>query len=159
MKITHTFEPVYDSRSRVLILGTFPSVKSRESNFYYGHPQNRFWRVMAAVLSCAVPVTVSEKKEMLLEHKIALWDVVQSCEIEGSADASIRGVIPNRLEAVTAAAPVERIYANGSMAGKLYAKYCADSLNMDITVLPSTSPANAAFGLERLIEAWRAVNS
>lgn len=159
MKITHTFEPVFDSRSRILILGTFPSVKSRENNFYYGHPRNRFWRVMAAVLSCPRPVTVSEKKEMLLRNGIALWDVVQSCEIEGSADASIRNVVPNRLETVTTQAPVERIYANGNTAGKLYAKYCMDGLNMDITVLPSTSPANAAFGLERLIAAWRIVNS
>lgn len=159
MKIEHTFEPVFDSRSRILILGTFPSVKSRENNFYYGHPQNRFWRVMAAVLSCPLPVTVQEKKEMLLEHKIALWDVVQSCEIEGSSDASIRNVVPNRLETVTQSAPIERIYANGNTAGKLYAKYCRDSLNTDITILPSTSPANAAFGLERLIAAWRTVNS
>lgn len=159
MKIEHTFEPVFDRRSRILILGTFPSVKSRENNFYYGHPQNRFWRVMAAVLSCPLPVTVQEKKEMLLEHKIALWDVVQSCEIEGSSDASIRDVVPNRLETVTQSASIERIYANGNTAGKLYAKYCRDSINTDITILPSTSPANAAFGLERLIEAWRTVNS
>lgn len=159
MKIQHTFEPVFDSRSRILILGTFPSVKSRENNFYYGHPQNRFWRMMAAVLSCPLPVTVQEKKDMLLEHQIALWDVVQSCEIEGSSDASIRDVVPNRLETVTRAASIERIYANGNTAGKLYTKYCRDSINMDITILPSTSPANAAFGLERLIEAWRTVNS
>lgn len=159
MKIEHTFEPVFDRRSRILILGTFPSVKSRENNFYYGHPQNRFWRVMAAVLSCPLPVTVQEKKEMLLEHRIALWDVVQSCEIEGSSDSSIRNVVPNRLETVTQSASIERIYANGNTAGKLYTRYCRDSLNTDITILPSTSPANAAFGLQRLIAAWRSVNS
>lgn len=159
MKITHTFEPVYDSRSRILILGTFPSVKSRENNFYYGHPQNRFWKVMAAVLSCPQPVTVLEKKQMLLERGIALWDVVYSCDIEGSADSSIRNVVPNDLGIIIQAAPIERIYANGNTAGKLYAKYCGEKLGMDITVLPSTSPANAAFRTERLIAAWSAVNA
>lgn len=159
MKITHTFEPVYDSGSRILILGTFPSVKSRENNFYYGHPQNRFWRVMSAVLSCPLPVTVPDKKKMLLEHGIALWDVVQSCEIEGSSDASIRGVVPNRIERITRAAPIERIYANGNTAGRLYSKYCRESVNSDIIILPSTSPANASFGLERLIAAWQVINS
>ncbi len=157
MNITHTFEPIYDKASRILILGSVPSVKSRENNFYYGHPQNRFWQVTAAVLGCPVPRTTREKTAMLIEHGTALWDVVHSCDIEGSSDASIRNVVPNRLEIITGSAPIERIYANGSMAGKLYMKYCRESIGMDITVLPSTSPANAAFGIERLIEAWRVI--
>lgn len=152
--VKHTFEPIYNDKSRILILGSMPSVKSRENNFYYGHPQNRFWRVMAAVLGCDVPQTVLDKREMLLEYGISLWDVVYSCEIEGSADSTIRNVVPNPIETLTDRLRIEKIYANGNTAGRLYDRYCRDKVGMDITVLPSTSPANAAYSLDRLINVW-----
>ena len=112
-KVTHTFEPVYDENSRILILGTFPSVKSREQQFYYGHPQNRFWKLLAALTGWKVPKTISEKKELLLQNGIAIWDVVASCEIVGSSDSSIRNVVPADLNRILQAAPVRKIYANG----------------------------------------------
>ena len=116
--MTHTFLPVYDENSELLILGSFPSVKSREQGFYYGHPQNRFWKVLAAVCECEVPKTIEEKKKMLLKNHIAIWDVIDSCDIIGSSDSSIKHVVP-------------------------------------AVVLPSTSPANAAYSLEKLIEVWK----
>lgn len=150
----HEFAPVYDENSRVLILGTFPSVKSRETHFYYGHPQNRFWKLLALLCDWPVPATIPEKKEMLLRNGVALWDVIQSCEIAGSSDSSIKNVIPSDLSQVLTGSSITRIYANGKTAQKLYDKYQKPQTRMDIIALPSTSPANAAYSLKRLAESW-----
>lgn len=155
-RISHTFEPVYDSRSRILILGTFPSVKSREQNFYYGHPQNRFWRLMSALFQEPVPASVPQKKELLLTHGAAVWDVIASCEITGSSDTSIRNVIPNDLERLLTEAPIRKIFANGAKAAELYLRYCFPKTGRSCVKLPSTSPANAAWSLERLKTEWEA---
>ena len=152
--IVHSFEPVYDKDSEILILGTLPSAKSRENNFYYGHKQNRFWKVLATLLKEPVPDTIEEKKAMLLAHRIALWDVIQSCEIEGSSDASIRNVIPNDLSEILKTADIQVIYTNGGKAYELYQKYIFPVNGIKADKLPSTSPANAGYSLERLKEAW-----
>lgn len=153
-RIHHNFEPVYNEHSRILILGTFPSVKSREQNFYYGHPQNRFWKLMAALCDEAVPESIPEKKALLLRHGIAIWDVVASCEITGSSDSSIRNVVPNDISLLLRQAPIQRIGANGGKAAELYARYCQPTTGMECIKLPSTSPANAAWSLERLKNEW-----
>ena len=152
--IVHSFEPVYDKASEILILGTLPSVKSRENNFYYGHKQNRFWKVLAALLKEPVPDTIEEKKAMLLAHRIALWDVIQSCDIKGSSDSSIKNVQPTDIGMILEKTNVTQIYANGNKAGQLYKRYQFPVTGIEATVLPSTSPANAAWSLERLCEAW-----
>lgn len=151
----HTIAPVYDERSRLLILGSFPSVKSRETAFFYGHPQNRFWRVLASVLGESVPQTVEEKKAMLLRRGVALWDVIASCEIEGSSDASIAEVEPNDLGKILNGAKVRRIFCNGGTALRYYKKYCQARWGA-AELLPSTSPANARMTLEGLCGAWTA---
>lgn len=155
---THTFEPIFDKNSEILVLGSFPSVKSRENNFYYAHPQNRFWRVVASVYSCPVPKTVEEKKNMLLSNKIAVWDVIRTCEITGSADSTIKSVIPNDLSEILSVADIKKIYANGKTAQSLYNKYIKKNTGVDIISLPSTSPANAAYSLEKLIKEWKIIN-
>lgn len=152
--IVHSFEPVYDKASEILILGTLPSVKSRENNFYYGHKQNRFWKVLAALLKEPLPDTIEEKKAMLLAHRIALWDVIQSCDIKGSSDSSIKNVQPTDIGMILEKTNVTQIYANGNKAGQLYKRYQFPVTGIEATVLPSTSPANAAWSLERLCEAW-----
>ena len=153
--IDHGFEPVFDGRSRVLVLGSFPSVLSRANDFYYGNPQNRFWRVAASCLGEPVPATIAEKRAMLLAHGVALWDVIASCDIIGSSDASIRNVRPADVTRVTGAAPIERVVCNGGTAGRLYHRYLEAVTGLAATVLPSTSPANAAWSLERLVGRWR----
>lgn len=155
--LRHTIDPVYDSQSRVLILGSFPSVKSREERFFYGHKQNRFWRVMAQVLGCEVPGDVARKREMLLSHHVAVWDVIASCEITGSSDASIRDVEPNDLSPILSCADIRAIYTNGGKAGQLYKKYIFPAIGREAHILPSTSPANAGYSLEKLVEAWGVV--
>lgn len=155
--IVHPIPPLYDENSRILILGSFPSVKSREQSFFYGHPQNRFWRVIAAVLGEAVPVTVEEKRRVILGHNLALWDVIASCEIEGSADSTIRGVTPNDLSPILNTAAIERIYVNGRTAEKYYKKYTEPAISRPAVCLPSTSPANAAWNVERLVGAWKVI--
>ena len=155
--LNHPIPPVYDGNSRILILGSFPSVKSREQGFFYGHPQTRFWRVTAAVFGDALPATVPERRAFLLRHGIALWDVIASCEIEGSSDASIRAVTVNDLAPILAAAPIWEIFVNGQTAAKLYRKYTEPVTGRPAAVLPSTSPANAAWSVERLIAAWSAI--
>ncbi|MBN7773100.1 DNA-deoxyinosine glycosylase [Clostridium aminobutyricum] len=148
------FEPVYNKNSRILILGSLPSVKSRENGFYYGHPQNRFWRMLAGVYEAEIPQTVSQKKEFLYQCNIALWDVIESCEIKGSSDSSIREVVVADIHAVLGQAPIERIFANGKTAQRLYNKYAKEKTGREIIELPSTSPANAAYSLEKLIQKW-----
>ena len=152
--IAHPIPPLFSSRSHTLILGSFPSVKSREGEFFYHHPQNRFWRVLSAVLEDAVPNTVEEKRKLILRHDLALWDVIGSCTITGSDDASIRDVVANDLTPILSAAPIERIFCNGKTAHKLYVKHLQEKTGIEAMCLPSTSPANAQWKLERLIEAW-----
>lgn len=157
-RIVHTFAPVYDKNSKLLILGSFPSVKSREISFYYAHPRNRFWTLLSALLKQPIPVSIEEKKNLLLSYHIALWDVIQSCEIKGSSDSSIKNVVPNNILSLIEQSSVTHIYANGSKAYSLYKKYCKPDIFLPITRLPSTSPANAAFPLERLIKEWSILN-
>lgn len=155
--VRHTFEPVFDERSKILILGTFPSVKSRENNFYYGHPQNRFWKVIAGVTEEAAPQTVEEKKAFLLRNHIAIWDVIAQCEIIGSSDSSIRNAVPCDVNSVLAQSRICQIFANGTKAYELYRKYLFPATGREAVRLPSTSPANAAFRLERLIGEWSVI--
>ena len=169
--ISHGFEPVFDERSRILVLGSFPSVLSRENAFYYGNPQNRFWRVMAACLGEPLPQnegglsdngrpltleeSIATKKRMLLEHGIALWDVIASCDIKGSSDASIKNVVPAQVERVLETAHIGAVICNGGTAGRLYKRYLQWQVGLAAHVLPSTSPANAAWQLERLTARWQ----
>ncbi len=153
----HTIAPVYDARSRVLILGSFPSVKSREAAFFYGHPQNRFWRVLAALTGAPVPQSIPEKRALLLNHGIALWDTIASCEITGSSDSSIRNVTPNDLTPILQTAKIQKIYCNGTASWQLYQKYLLPRTKLPAEKLPSTSPANAAWTLPRLIGAWKVI--
>lgn len=154
---SHTFEPIFDSKSKILILGTFPSVKSRENNFYYGHPQNRFWSVLAEILKTGTPKSILEKRQILIENKIAIWDVVGSCEISNSSDVSIKNVQPNDIAIILENANIKTIYANGKTAEKLYNKYLLKQTSKEIFALPSTSPANAAFSKEKLVDAWKII--
>ena len=153
-KVKHLLEPIYDTNSRILILGTFPSVKSREAKFYYMHPRNRFWKVIAEIVGNKECETIEEMKKMLIDNKIAVWDVIDSCEITGSSDASIKNVVPADLSIILDKANIKKIYANGDKAFKLYMKYSYPITKRDIIKLPSTSPANATFSLEKLVENW-----
>jgi hypoxanthine-DNA glycosylase len=153
MVLLHPFGPVFDERSETLIVGTFPSIKSREVEFFYGHPQNRFWKMLAGVFGEAVPTDITEKMRLLLEHKIALWDVLESCEIEGSADANIRSAKPNDLSKITDNSNITKVLCNGKKAFELYNRFNKSAI--PVTLMPSTSPANAAFSLERLISIWQ----
>lgn len=157
MREYHLLEPIYDEASERLILGSFPSVKSREGMFYYHHPQNRFWKVLAAVFEAETPQTIPQKKAFLLEHGIALWDVIASCEITGSSDSSIRDVEANDLPGLLSGSRIRHIYANGATADKLYHRYFDGKILLPETKLPSTSPANAAYSLERLAEQWKII--
>lgn len=153
--IEHPIMPVFDNTSNILILGSFPSVKSREVNFFYGHPQNRFWKVLAAVYNEKLPESTDEKKVFLLKNHIAVWDVIKSCDIEGSSDSSIKNVVPNNLSEILNQAQIKNIYVNGKKAEQLYKKYIEKTINKKAICLPSTSPANAAWTLEKLIDAWK----
>ena len=155
--LTHPIPPLYDENSKILILGSFPSVKSREEGFFYGHPQNRFWKVTSAVFGEPLPHTVPEKKEFLLRDHIALWDVIGSCDIEGSADSSIKNVVPNDLNVILKNADIRQIYVNGQTAYKYYCKYSEKETGRQAICLPSTSPANAVWNLEKLIKAWQII--
>ena len=154
----HPFPPLYDENSRVLILGSFPSIKSREQMFFYGHPQNRFWKVLAAVFGEGVPESIEEKRAFLLRNGVALWDTIASCDIVGSSDSSIKNVVPNDLTPILDGAKIERIYVNGKTSEKYYNKYIRDKIGRAAVCLPSTSPANAAWSVERLVEAWRVIS-
>ena len=155
--VTHEFPPLYDAESRVLILGSIPSPKSREQHFYYGHPQNRFWRVMAAVLSEAVPETIEEKQAMLLRHHIALWDSLAECDICGASDTSIKNPVPNDIAALLKETCIRSVFCTGASAHQYYEKYCYPATGMHAVKLPSTSPANCAVHLDQLIEAYRVI--
>ena len=150
----HPIPPVYDEDSEILILGSFPSVKSREEGFFYGHPRNRFWKILSSIYDEKTPETIEEKKTFLLKNHIAVWDVIRSCDIRGSSDASIRNVLPNNISSLLKKTKIQRIYVNGKTAEKLYRKYLEENAGK-AQVLPSSSPANAGYSLERLIEEWR----
>ncbi len=155
--IVHPIPPLFDANSKTLILGSFPSVKSREAAFFYGHPQNRFWAVIAAVLGKEKPQNIEEKKRLVLENGIALWDVIASCEIEGSADSTIKNVTANDLSVIINNSRVNRIFVNGKTAEKYYIKYAFPKTGIKAVCLPSTSPANAAWSFEKLVEAWKII--
>ncbi len=156
--INHPIPPVYDGNSKILILGSFPSVASREADFFYGHKQNRFWRVLAAVFDTVVPESIEEKKAFLLKHGIALWDVIGSCDITGSSDSSIKNAVPNDISIILDNADIKNIYVNGKTALKYYNKYIRDNIGREAICLPSTSPANAAWSYEKLINAWKVID-
>lgn len=155
--ITHPISPVYNKDSKILILGSFPSVKSREAQFFYGHPQNRFWKVTARVFEEDVPDTTEEKRAFLLRNKIAVWDVIQSCDIVGSSDSSITNVVVNDIEPILSGSKIKKIYVNGKKAYSLYNKYIKPVIGVEAMCLPSTSPANAAWNLDRLVETWKII--
>lgn len=155
--VTHPIGPVFNKYSKILILGSFPSVKSREEMFFYSHPQNRFWKVTSAVFECDVPQTVAEKREFLLLNKIAVWDVIAACDIVGSSDSSIKNVVPNDLNKILRTADIKQIFVNGKTSEKYYNKYIRDKIGREAVCLPSTSPANAAWSVEGLIEQWRKI--
>ena len=155
--IKHPFPPLYDKNSKILILGSFPSVKSREQNFFYGHPQNRFWKVTSAVFGCELPITIEEKKKFLLSHEIALWDVIASCDINGSSDSSITNVTPNDLSLIFESADIKNVFVNGKTAEKYYKMYQEKAVGRTALCLPSTSPANAAWSVERLVSEWKQI--
>ena len=155
--IIHPIPPLYDANSRVLILGSFPSVKSREAMFFYGHPQNRFWKLMALLFEADIPSTVEEKKRLVLSHGIAMWDTIHSCTITGSSDSSIKDVVPNDLSVILNNSRVKRIFCNGAASHRLYQKYIYPINNIPAQKLPSTSPANAAWSLDRLAEEWKII--
>ncbi len=157
--ITHPIEPIYDNNSNILILGSFPSVKSREEGFFYGHKQNRFWKIVSKVFEEEEPRTIEEKKALLIRNKIALWDVLQSCDIVGSSDASITNVVPNDLSGILNTADIKAIYVNGKTALKYYEKYTEPVIKRPAICLPSTSPANAAWNMEKLLTAWKCISN
>ena len=155
MSVEHPFPPVVDAACRVLVLGSFPSVKSREEGFFYGHPRNRFWPLVAALFGEAVPQGIPEKRALLLRHHIALWDVIARCDITGSSDNSIRDAVPVDIGQITQVCHLTRVYCNGALSGRLYGKYMQPSLGLSAQTLPSTSPANAAWSFARLVDAWQ----
>lgn len=153
--LVHPVEALFNENSKILILGTFPSVKSREAKFFYGHPQNRFWRVMARLCDAELPQTVEDKKNLILDNHFALWDVIHSCDVEGSADSSIKNVVPNDISVILKNSKVSRIFVNGKKAESLYKKYLEKETGITAVCLPSTSPANALWSEDRLTEYWR----
>lgn len=155
--IYHPFPPLYDENSKILILGSFPSVKSREQMFFYGHPQNRFWKVVSALYGCDTPKCIEEKRRFLHSNGIALWDVIASCEITGSSDSSIKNVTPNDLTEILNSADIRKIFVNGKTAEKYYNKYTKSITGREAVCLPSTSPANAVWTYEKLVEAWKII--
>ena len=152
--VEHPFPPVAGPDSRVLILGSFPSVRSREEGFFYGPPRNRFWPLMAALYGEETPQTIPERRALILRHGLALWDVIASCRIEGSSDASVRDAAPVDIRRVLDTADIRQVVCNGALAGKLYARYLQQAVGLEAIIAPSTSPANAAWSLARLIPVW-----
>ena len=157
--IIHPIQPVYDKDSKVLILGSFPSVKSREEGFFYGHPQNRFWKVTASVFDEEPPRTTEKKKDFLIRNHIALWDVIGSCDIDGSSDSSIRNVKVNDISMILTTADIKAIYLNGKKAYHLYQQYLEPVIQREGVCLPSTSPANAVWSLEKLKQVWSVIRT
>jgi hypoxanthine-DNA glycosylase len=159
MQVFHTIAPVFDQNSKILILGSFPSVKSRENGFFYGHPQNRFWKILSALFEDDLPQTNDEKRAFLLRHRVALWDVIASCEIRGSSDQSIKNAVPNDLSVILKEANIQHIFTNGGTATRLYRQYLEKQIGIEAIPLPSGSPANAAWSLDALVDAWRVIKA
>ena len=159
MREYHLIEPVYNKSSKILILGSFPSVKSREANFFYHHPQNRFWKILANIYNTELPETIIEKKEFLINQHIAVWDVIASCEIKGSSDSSITNVEVNDLKKIIDQSQITHIYINGHLADRLYHRYFDEIIDLPVTKLPSSSPANASYSLTKLISFWKEIKS
>lgn len=157
-RIVHPIPPLYDKNSTKLILGSFPSIKSREAMFFYGHPQNRFWKLLALLFDEELPATIEEKKKLILNHNLALWDSIKSCTITGSADSSVKDVVPNDLSMILNNSHVERIFCNGALSHKMYMKYIYPQTKIEAFKLPSTSPANAAYSIDRLYEQWKIIS-
>ncbi len=157
--INHPIDPVYDKKSKILILGSFPSVKSREIMFFYGHKQNRFWQVVSRIFEASLPETVEEKREFLLKNNIAVWDVISSCEIQGSSDSSINSVTVNDISIILETADIKNIYVNGKTAEKYYNKYIKNKIGREAIYLPSTSAANASMSVDSLIDEWRKIKN
>ncbi len=155
--IVHPFPPLFDENSEILILGSLPSVKSREQMFFYGHPQNRFWPLMAMLLDEPVPRSVEEKKQLVLKHHIALWDTIYSCDIIGSGDSSIKNAVPTDLVPIVQGSKIRKIFCNGQTSWKYYHRFQERKLGIAAAALPSTSPANAAWSAERLLQAWKEI--
>ena len=155
--IIHPFPPVFDENSKSLILGSFPSVKSRESMFFYGHPQNRFWKVLAIIFNQPIPQNIEDKKNLVLDNGLALWDSIHSCTVIGSSDSSIKDVIPNDIRDIIQNSNINRIFCNGALSHKMYMKYIFPDTGIKAVKLPSTSPANATFSLEKLVEEWKMI--
>lgn len=156
-KVNHEIPPIYDENSKILILGSFPSVKSRENQFFYHHTQNRFWKVMASIFNEDIPTTIEDKKSLLIRNKVALWDVIKSCEIKGSSDSSIRNVVPNDINLILEKSNIQQIFCNGNKSYSLYKKYLEKDTGIKSISLPSTSPANARFNLDMLLHEWRVI--
>ncbi|MBE6727699.1 MAG: DNA-deoxyinosine glycosylase [Ruminococcaceae bacterium] len=157
MQIIHPIEPLYNCHTKRLILGSFPSVKSREQSFFYGHPQNRFWRIISHLFNEELPLSIEDKKELILNNNLGLWDVIGSCEITGSSDSSIKNVKANDLGIIFEKCNIETVFVNGKTAEKYYVKYIEPKIKIKAVCLPSTSPANAAWSFERLFKAWSVV--
>ena len=157
--IIHPFPPLFDEASETLILGSFPSVRSREQGFFYGHPQNRFWRVLALIFDEELPSTIDEKKKIVLSHGLALWDSIHSCTITGSSDSSVKDVVPNNISGSISGCRISRIFCNGALSHKMYMKYIYPSAGIAAAKLPSTSPVNAAWSVQRLVSEWRVIKA
>ena len=156
-RIVHPIPPLFDQNSKKLILGSFPSIKSREAMFFYGHPQNRFWRLIAMIYGEDAPLSTEEKSKLILKHNLALWDSIKTCTITGSADSSVKDVVPNDLSVILNGSRVTEIYCNGALSYNLYMKYSFPTTGIAAQKLPSTSPANAAYSIERLYESWKII--
>ena len=154
MKVIHPFEPIYNQNSKILILGSFPSVKSREDEFYYAHPQNRFWKVLEKIYHEKIENSKEGKTNFLLEHEIAIWDSIYSCEIENSEDASIKNAVPNNLAPLLENSKIDKIFCNGNASYQVFQKYYHQKILLPVRALPSTSPANARYSLEKLVQIW-----
>ena len=158
--VVHPLAPVFDAQSKILLLGTMPSPKSRETGFYYGHPQNQFWNVLAAVFACDVPRSIPEKLDFLHTRHIALWDVLYSCDIQGAEDASIRNPVVNDIRGLLSKAPIRQIFTTGKKAAALYMRYCYPDTQRSAIYLPSTSAANRGrFPLSKLVEEYSILRS
>jgi len=157
MTVLHNIPPLYDENSKILILGSFPSVKSREAQFFYGHPQNRFWRVLSALTGEECPVVTEDKKAFLKRNGIAMWDVIKSCDITGSSDSSIKNAVPNDFSEIFETADIKKVFCNGATSYKLYKRYMEKETGRTAELLPSTSPANAAYKIDDLIREWKKI--
>lgn len=154
-QITHPFAPLWNAESEILILGSLPSVKSRQTGFYYGHPRNRFWKMLAVIFDEPVPETIEEKQALILHHHLALWDVIASCTIKGSSDASIRNAVCTDLQPLLKGSKIHAVFCNGKKAADLYNRTQKEKTGIECIILPSTSPANAACSFEQLVIQWK----